>query len=114
MLPRSKKKTFQSLFPPDYAVSFKEQTNLEMFLLDHSGFAHRGYKNNGEARLQCAARRPNFEAKRNNLIINTFTHGSKMLPIKCLALRAGVLTICVYELLQRIGTQLDVPFQIKP
>lgn len=56
------------------AFSFKEQTTLQMFLLDHSGFVHRGYKNNGEARLQfAAARRPNFEPKRNNLIINALS-----------------------------------------
>lgn len=70
-----------------------------MFSLDHSSFIHTGYKNKGEASLQLSAgRRCNLESKRNNalnLIINVFQHESKILPIKCLALRISMLTVYV-------------------
>lgn len=71
MLPFIKEENLESLFPPDLmlAFSFKEQTIVTLFSLDHSGFIQSGYKKNGEARHQfAAAKRPNFESKRNNVI----------------------------------------------
>lgn len=59
--------------------SFKEQTALELFSLDHSGFIHRGYKNKGEARLQFAPSKDQILNLKDiiRLILNAFQHESK-------------------------------------